>query len=161
MALCIAPSRPFVSKKDLEKLCEIKNLELQQKTPIRVLHRRPNAIRSRTVYEMNAEPVAKDQLDHFEDLENDLDPNETQQVFRLRLTTQAGTYVKEFVHGDFGRTSPNLREILGIPDLDIIALDVLVIRVQFLNFFFKNQLGSYFLENKFIKLVELKWLFCV
>ena len=47
-------------------------------------------------------------------------------MFRLKLTTQAGTYVKEFVHGDFGRTTPNLREILGIPDLDIIALDVLV-----------------------------------
>jgi len=48
------------------------------------------------------------------------------QVFRLSLTTQAGTYVKEFVHGDFGRTTPNLREILNIPDLDIIALDVMV-----------------------------------
>ena len=48
------------------------------------------------------------------------------QVFRLTLTTQAGTYVKEFVHGDLGRTTPNLREILNIPDLDIIALDVMV-----------------------------------
>jgi tRNA pseudouridine synthase 10 len=131
MALCIAPSRPFVSTKDLKKLSGMKNLELQQKTPIRVLHRRPNSIRSRTVYEMNAEPISKDQLNHFEDLDTDLDSNETQQVFRLRLTTQAGTYVKEFIHGDFGRTSPNLREILGIPDLDIIALDVLVIQLHF------------------------------
>ncbi len=97
MALCIAPSWPFVSTKDLEKLSDMKNLELQQKTPIWVLHRRPNSIRSRTMYEMNAEPISKDQLNHFEDLDTYLDSNETQQVFRLRLTTQAGTYVKEIL----------------------------------------------------------------
>jgi hypothetical protein len=80
---------------------------------------------------MNAEPISKDQLNHFEDLDTNLDSNETQQVFRLRLTTQAGTYVKEFIHRDFGRTSLNLREILGILDLEIIALDVLVIQLHF------------------------------
>lgn len=45
--------------------------------------------------------------------------------FRLRLTTQAGTYVKEFVHGDFGRTKPNLTIILN-RFVDILELDVLV-----------------------------------
>ena len=40
--------------------------------------------------------------------------------------TQAGTYIKEFVHGDFGRTVPNLRTILGV-QVDIVALDVEVI----------------------------------
>lgn len=45
--------------------------------------------------------------------------------FRLRLTTQAGTYVKEFVHGDFGRTKPNLTTILN-RFVDILELDVLV-----------------------------------
>lgn len=44
-------------------------------------------------------------------------------VFQLHLTTQAGTYIKEFVHGDLGRTIPNLGEILGC-EVDIIALDV-------------------------------------
>lgn len=43
--------------------------------------------------------------------------------FQLHLTTQAGTYIKEFVHGDLGRTVPNLGEILGC-EVDIIALDV-------------------------------------
>jgi tRNA pseudouridine synthase 10 len=109
----------------------MKNLELQQKTPIRVLHRRPNLIQSRTMYKMNAKPISKDQLFHVEVLDTNLNSNETQQVFRLRLTTQAGTYIKEFIHGDFGRTSPNLREILVIPDLDIITLDVVVIKLHF------------------------------
>lgn len=45
--------------------------------------------------------------------------------FRLRLTTQAGAYVKEFVHGDFGRTKPNLTMILN-RFVDILELDVLV-----------------------------------
>ena len=42
-------------------------------------------------------------------------------VFKLRLATQAGTYVKEFVHGDFMRTRPNLREVLGGRDIDILG----------------------------------------
>ena len=44
-------------------------------------------------------------------------------LFLLKLATQAGTYVKEFVHGDFDRTVPNIAQILGC-DVDIIALDV-------------------------------------
>jgi tRNA U54 and U55 pseudouridine synthase Pus10 len=72
---------------------------------------------------MNAVPVPNDKLGHFGAGDT---AESAARLFRLKLTTQAGTYVKEFVHGDFGRTSPNLREILGVPDLDIIALDVLV-----------------------------------
>ncbi len=41
----------------------------------------------------------------------------------LHLSTQAGTYVKEFVHGDFQRTRPSLRELLQ-REVDIVALDV-------------------------------------
>ena len=33
--------------------------------------------------------------------------------FLLHVVTSAGTYVKEFVHGDFGRTEPNLGSLLG------------------------------------------------
>ncbi|KHN84314.1 Putative tRNA pseudouridine synthase Pus10 [Toxocara canis] len=43
-----------------------------------------------------------------------------------RLETQAGTYVKEFVHGDFGRTRPSLADLLRIEhgEVDILHLDV-------------------------------------
>lgn len=44
-------------------------------------------------------------------------------VFDLALTTSAGTYVKEFVHGDLGRTRPSVRDILGCA-ADIVQLDV-------------------------------------
>ena len=41
----------------------------------------------------------------------------------LDLTTQAGTYVKEFVHGDLGRTTLNVGALLGC-EADILQLDV-------------------------------------
>lgn len=53
-------------------------------------------------------------------------PTEDVNKFVIELTTEAGTYIKEFVHGDFGRTSPNLAEILGDCRTDIIELDVTV-----------------------------------
>uniref|UniRef100_A0A914S5R7 tRNA pseudouridine(55) synthase n=1 Tax=Parascaris equorum TaxID=6256 RepID=A0A914S5R7_PAREQ len=42
------------------------------------------------------------------------------------LETQAGTYVKEFVHGDFGRTRPSLADLLEVEhgEVDILDLDV-------------------------------------
>ncbi|TRY64492.1 hypothetical protein DNTS_017160 [Danionella cerebrum] len=43
--------------------------------------------------------------------------------FTLKLHTQAGTYIKEFVHGDFGRTKPNLCDLLKT-EADILELDV-------------------------------------
>ena len=93
-----------VTQQEMDRLGEMKETVLHQKTPIRVLHRRSLATRDRTVHCMRAELV---------------DPRH----FYLELTTQAGTYIKEFVHGDFGRTVPNLRSILG-QDVDIVSLDV-------------------------------------
>ncbi|RZB39735.1 tRNA pseudouridine synthase Pus10 [Asbolus verrucosus] len=51
-------------------------------------------------------------------------------LFELDMVTQAGTYIKEFVHGDFGRTKPSLSEIIG-GHVDIVALDVLDIHLDF------------------------------
>ena len=45
-------------------------------------------------------------------------------MFKIDLTTSAGTYVKEFVHGDFSRTVPSLKTLLEV-DTDILALDVM------------------------------------
>ena len=78
--------------------------------------------------------------------ENEQFMTEKEFFFKLTLCTQAGTYVKEFVHGDFGRTSPNLCSILKC-DVDIVALDVEVVYIS------KILLGSDVLEpNSFIML---------
>lgn len=78
-------------------------LQLQQRTPLRVLHRRPNLIRLRHVITCRATLIDK----HH---------------FRLHLSTDAGTYVKEFVHGDLGRTVPSICSLLGCRT-DILELD--------------------------------------
>jgi tRNA pseudouridine(54/55) synthase len=78
-------------------------LEIHQRTPIRVLHRRANAIRIRHVLSCRANRID----DHY---------------FRLHLSTSAGTYVKEFVRGDLGRTVPNIGSLLGC-STDILELD--------------------------------------
>lgn len=101
-ALCLL--KASVSDDKLCNLSQISNLELAQKTPIRVLHRRPLATRLRTIYKMSAARM---------------DGN----LIALSLSTQAGTYIKEFVHGDFGRTAPSLKDLLGC-ECDILQLDV-------------------------------------
>mmetsp|Transcript_12778 Transcript_12778/g.21602 ORF Transcript_12778/g.21602 Transcript_12778/m.21602 type:complete len:87 (-) Transcript_12778:7-267(-) len=43
--------------------------------------------------------------------------------FILHVLASAGTYIKEFVHGDLGRTTPNVGGILNC-EADILQLDV-------------------------------------
>ncbi|KAI1896849.1 hypothetical protein AGOR_G00099090 [Albula goreensis] len=93
-----------IEKDDIEFINDIKELKIAQKTPLRVLHRRPLAVRQRVIHTMTA---------RFLDTHH----------FHLNLRTQAGTYIKEFVHGDFGRTKPNLCELMKT-DTDILELDV-------------------------------------
>lgn len=95
-------------KEKLKKLSDIKDLVIQQKTPIRVLHRRPLATRCRTIYWLEA---------HFHEIKNE------HLFFKLKLKVDAGTYIKEFIHSDLGRTIPSLTDILG-RETDILALDV-------------------------------------
>jgi tRNA pseudouridine synthase 10 len=46
---------------------------------------------------------------------------------------QAGTYIKEFVHGDGGRTTPNLGSLLSCDGpAEIIFLDVLEVHMDFI-----------------------------
>ncbi|XP_010728595.2 tRNA pseudouridine synthase Pus10 [Larimichthys crocea] len=93
-----------IQREDISFIDDIKDLTLDQKTPLRVLHRRALAVRQRVIHSMNT---------RFLDSHH----------FYLGLKTQAGTYIKEFVHGDFGRTKPNLCQLLNT-DTDILELDV-------------------------------------
>ena len=46
---------------------------------------------------------------------------------------QAGTYIKEFVHSDEGRTQPHLASLLGLSKpASILQLDVNQIHIHFL-----------------------------
>ncbi|XP_053793123.1 tRNA pseudouridine synthase Pus10 isoform X4 [Vidua chalybeata] len=98
-----------IQREDIAFLDDIKELKLDQKTPLRVLHRRPLAVRCRLIHTMKSEYI-------------------DEHHFRLHLKTQAGTYIKEFVHGDFGRTKPNIGSLLNrtadILELDVESVDV-------------------------------------
>lgn len=48
----------------------------------------------------------------------------------LDIITQAGTYIKELVHGEFGRTEPSISALIK-KDIDIIALDVMKVDLNF------------------------------
>jgi tRNA pseudouridine synthase 10 len=48
----------------------------------------------------------------------------------IHLHTEAGTYIKEFVHGDLGRNQPSLASIIGC-EADIMELDVLEVDLEF------------------------------
>ncbi|MEM4729364.1 MAG: tRNA pseudouridine(54/55) synthase Pus10 [Thermoplasmata archaeon] len=76
-------------------------LEVQQRTPLRVSHRRADLTRVRRVLEFRVEG-----------------PD------RFRITAEAGLYIKELISGDGGRTRPSVSEALGVGCL-VRELDVL------------------------------------
>jgi tRNA pseudouridine(54/55) synthase len=91
-----------------EKLENSIGLLIHQKTPIRVVHRRPNLTRERHITDLTYEVLSK-------------------RFIKIYLTTTAGTYVKEFVHGDFNRTQPSIKSLLNVNGADLIELNVLSI----------------------------------
>jgi tRNA pseudouridine synthase 10 len=91
----------------VEAALSFENVHLAQRTPERVEHRRADLVRDRVIYKVEAENIGEDSFD-------------------LILRTQSGTYVKEFVSGDEGRTTPNFSERLGI-QCRVYLLDVLEI----------------------------------
>lgn len=109
----------------------MKNIKIIQKTPIRVLHRRPLTPRTRLLREMRARWLTIEEIKKARELfsESHIDHDLLNHLFVFDIKTQAGTYVKEFVHGDFGRTRPNLSDILGA-EVDIVALDVTAVNIE-------------------------------
>jgi tRNA pseudouridine synthase 10 len=94
-----------------EKLNEVAQvlpgLTIKQLTPIRVAHRRANKIRERKLFNCKLESVEGS-------------------IASLIIEAQSGTYIKELVSGDSGRTTPNISEMIGIPcvvaELDVIEI---------------------------------------
>jgi tRNA pseudouridine synthase 10 len=80
---------------------------IAQRTPTRVAHRRSDRVRTRRIVAARVVEA-------------------TEGRFTLDLRTEAGTYVKEWVEGDAGRTEPSLSTLLGIP-LKVEFLDVMEI----------------------------------
>ena len=93
-----------------EALDVVLSRAIAQRTPARVAHRRSDRVRTRRVVAARVVEASQGR-------------------FTLDLRTEAGTYVKEWVEGDDGRTETSLSGLLGIP-LKVEYLDVLEIHDQ-------------------------------
>lgn len=97
--LAVHSDKPIV----LEKIYKLK-----QKTPLRVLHRRANDIRFKTITIIEYNEFFFDKAYYYE----------------IFIKASSGTYIKEWVNGDFGRTIPNLNS-------DLLELDVHSVEKKF------------------------------
>lgn len=96
-----------VKQKDLKKLNDLVGL-IKQRTPSRVGHRRSNKVRERKVFRIDYDKVCKKKLE-------------------LVIKAEAGTYIKEFISSDEGRTKPSIADILNskakCKKLDVLNID--------------------------------------
>ncbi len=99
-------SEDALSLDDLKKLKEeFSGRMILQRTPKRVLHRRPDILRRKKVYGVSCTLIDKN-------------------VMECLIVAEGGLYVKELISGDDGRTTPSFSEVLG-KGLACVELDVL------------------------------------
>ena len=94
---------------DLARLADLVGV-IRQRTPVRVLKRRTNRLRRRRVRAVEWRRLSPRRLE-------------------LTLRAQAGTYIKELVSGDGGRTRPSVADVLGA-GAECVELDVLDVHVE-------------------------------
>lgn len=82
----------------MEIMTKLQGCTLAQRTPERVSHRRADKIRRRKVLE-TSEPCI-------------LEVDEDYLIAEFSLRCESGTYVKETVHGDNGRTQPSIASLI-------------------------------------------------
>ena len=120
-----------------------RELVVQQTTPIRVLHRRALLTRPKIIHEMRCEDIKGVEEEGEEGRREGKEGGKEDEgmteegvekapgtYFTLHLRTAAGTYIKEFVHGDMGRTRPSVGSLIGGLEADLLALDVTGVVVE-------------------------------
>lgn len=81
-----------VSENDLKKIRELEGKTILQQTPNRVAHRRANLVRHRKIKSITMERLEGNRA-------------------TITVMAEAGTYIKELISGDKGRTKPNIAEL--------------------------------------------------
>jgi tRNA pseudouridine synthase 10 len=99
--------KPINSEKLKKAIQALRDSKIRQFTPSRVAHRRANMVREKYIYTCNLESIDGS-------------------MAILTLETESGTYIKELVSGDDGRTEPSISELIGVPckvtELDVIEI---------------------------------------
>ncbi len=96
-----------ISDEEMKKVMGLVGIEIAQRTPSRVSHRRADMVRKRKILELAYDRISPDTVD-------------------ITIRAASGTYIKEFCHGDAGRTTPSIAELTGTP-CSVSYLDVLKI----------------------------------
>ncbi|MHA1343174.1 MAG: tRNA pseudouridine(54/55) synthase Pus10 [Promethearchaeota archaeon] len=96
-------------KNKLEQLkIKLENKKIHQRTPLRVSHRRADKIRKKYIYRIEGKYIKSN-------------------LFEFTIETQGGTYIKELINGDNGRTKSSFTEIFGFAlkckNLDVINIE--------------------------------------
>ena len=96
-----------IREEDLNKLQSLHTI--QQRTPIRVSHRRADKIREKEVKELSCKYI---------------NPHS----FEMIIKTEGGLYIKELISSDEGRSQPSVSEVLGTQaicaELDVIEVGI-------------------------------------
>jgi len=97
-----------VEKTELRRVeSELSGIEIEQQTPTRVSHRRADLVRKKWIHEIRLKRLKDDRIEAF-------------------CKVQGGTYVKELISGDDGRTEPSIASKLGMScvctKLDVTAI---------------------------------------
>ena len=98
-------SSKIINEKDINDIKKIKDLKIKQITPLRVLHKRVLKEREKIIHQLNITKIINP---HF---------------LIIEIKASAGTYIKEFIHGDLGRTKPSFGNLIN-SNCDILQLDV-------------------------------------
>lgn len=99
-----------IDKSKLNKLKDLTKEPILQKTPLRVLHRRVDKYRKRSVKSVSYKLISKRKL-------------------QLKIRAESGLYIKELITGDEGRTKPNIVDLLE-NKVKKISLDVIKIHTK-------------------------------
>lgn len=103
----IAEFENGVTSNDIKKIEQLSIIE--QRTPIRVSHRRADKIRVREIMKLNVERINSKKL-------------------RLIIKCEGGLYIKELISGDDGRTFPSVSSVTG-NNAVCTQLDVLEVHI--------------------------------
>ncbi len=87
----------IINKEKLKKVAQaLQDKTISQFTPSRVARRRANMVRERKIHNCNIESIDGT-------------------MATLTIEAESGTYIKELISGDDGRTRPSISEMIGVP----------------------------------------------
>ncbi len=101
----VASSEPIDSERFRKAALNLTGKDIYQRTPLRVTGSRSDLVRKRQVLSCQPENVSGNEA-------------------VLEIKAEAGTYIKELIHGDGGRTQPSLSSLYG-EELKVLELDVI------------------------------------